>query len=154
MHHRVSRFHVHHFLVAQPVEELIAVVRMQYVIERVAAMGLAHTGRDDEQMQIVIAEHRHGALPQAAHEAQRFDRLRPAVDQIADEPQRVVRRIEAQRVDDSSQLVVAALDVADGVDAHVPGKRWMMIFERKKKSAVTRAFRRARMACYLTRLTM
>ena len=123
VHHRVARLGVHQLAAAQPVEQLVAIGRREYFVERVAAMGFAHAGRDDEQMQIVIAEHGHRALAQAAHEAQRLERLRAAIDEIADEPQRVRRRIEAQRVEEPAQLVVAALNVADGVGAHVRRKR-------------------------------
>jgi hypothetical protein len=81
-------------------------------------MGLAQALGDCEKIEIVVAEHGHRPLAQAARVTQRLERLRPAVHEIADEPKRVVRGIEGNRVEQPAQLVVTALDVADGVSAH------------------------------------
>jgi hypothetical protein len=52
----------------------------------------ADAGGDGEQMQIVIAQQRDGTFAEIAHEAQCRKRIRPAVDQIADEQEALVRR--------------------------------------------------------------
>jgi hypothetical protein len=72
-------------------------------------------------MQIVIAENGDGALAQAADEAQHFERFRAAVHKVADDPQRVTRRIECDPLEERPQLVIAALDIADGVGSHRAG---------------------------------
>src|SRR5258705_1120204 len=62
-------------------------------------------------MQIVIAEQHDRALAQCAHKAQRLQRLRPAVDDVAYKYHpTVVRQLRPQML----QAVGAALHVADG----------------------------------------
>ena len=80
--------------------------------------GFAQSFSDREQVEIVVAENRYRAIAQTARVTQRLERLRPAVHEIADEPQRVVRGVERERIEKPAKLVVAALDVADGVGAH------------------------------------
>jgi hypothetical protein len=66
-------------------------------------------------VEVVVAEHDHGALAQIAHEAQHGERRRPAVDEVADEPQPVPGAIEPREREQGSQFLEAALDVADRV---------------------------------------
>jgi hypothetical protein len=63
----------------------------------------------------VVAEHDHRAIAEIAHEAQRRERSRTAVDQVADKPDPVACAIEPECRDERLQLVEAALDVADSV---------------------------------------
>src|SRR5581483_3297325 len=83
--------------------------------------------RDGEEMQVVIAEHGDRAIAKAFDEAQALGRLRPAVDQVAGEPQPVGRRVEADLVQEPLQLVAAPLQVADRVNAHF-GKSYLRSF--------------------------
>ena len=119
MHHRVTVPGVQHVLMPQPIEQLVAVGRCQYGIHGIATMRLAVARGDDEQGEVVVAEHAHGSIPQAANEAQGFERLRPAVYQVTDEPEGVLIGIEPKRVEKAAQRVIAALHVADSVGGHV-----------------------------------
>lgn len=119
MHHRVTSIEVHELAAAEPIEQLVAIGCVENGIDRVFAMGLADTFSDREQIEIVIAENGDGALAQAADEAQRLERLRTAIDEIADEPERVVRGIELETVEQAPELIVAALDVAYCVSAQL-----------------------------------
>jgi len=44
------------------------------------------SGREREQMEVVIAQHRHGCVAERFDLAQDRERLGTAIDQIADEP--------------------------------------------------------------------
>ena len=70
------------------------------------------------EVQVVVAEYRDRARPEAANEAQHFERFRPAVDQVAHEPEPVRVLSEADLVQERLQLVEAALHVADRISRH------------------------------------
>ena len=108
---------MHHFAVAQPVEQLVAVGRAQNRSQRVSAVRFDVAGGDHQQVQVVIAEHGDRARAEAFHEAQHRQRMRAAVDEIADQPQAVARRIEAALVEQTAQRRVTALDVTDCVSS-------------------------------------
>jgi len=63
----------------------------------------------------MIAEHGDGGGAEFLDEAQHLERLRPAVDQIADQPEPVLPGIEADLRQQPLQRLEAALDVADRV---------------------------------------
>ena len=42
-----------------------------------------------DEVKVVIAEHGDRPVAEAAHEPQHLERLRPAVDEVADEPQAI-----------------------------------------------------------------
>jgi len=87
-----------------------------------------------EQMQVVIAEQHDRALAQVAHKTQRLQRLRPAVDDVADEYHATVARIAPTSV----QAVGATLHIADG-DNHGTGSTFAPIYfpaRRRRTSAV------------------
>src|SRR5690606_22061497 len=71
-----------------------------------------------KQREIVIAEHDDRPLAERLDRAQHRERLAAAVDEVAAEPERVLRRIELQPVDQPGEFVMAALDVADRPDRH------------------------------------
>ena len=106
--------------VAQPVEQLVAIRREQHFAQLridprlILALALA----DREQRKIVIAEHDERAIAECLDVAQHRERLPAAVDEIAAEPEAIVRRIELDLVDQPDKLVVAALDIADGPGCH------------------------------------
>src|SRR5438874_8689037 len=69
-------------------------------------------------MQVVVAEHGSRLVAELAHVAQHRQRLGAAVDEIADEPEPVLRRIEGELRQELAQLVEAALHIADRVRRH------------------------------------
>lgn len=79
-------------------------------------------------------------MPQADDEAQGFQRLQPAIHQVADKPNGVARRIEMDDIKQAPQRVVTALNIAYGVNGH--GESGY------KKSADPRAFLRNRVHDY------
>ena len=85
---------------------------------------------DRQQRQVVVAERDDAVRAQRMHQAQRFQRLAAAVDQVAAEPQRVARRdrtaIFSSRRCESG---VAALQVADA----------QMLIRRPSASAISAA---------------
>ncbi len=103
----------------QPADQRVAVRRGENGVERVAAMRLAVTGGDRQQVEVVIAEHRDGGIAERHHFAQYRERSGPAVDEVADEPQPIAARRESDEVEQFAELGVAALDVADRVERHV-----------------------------------
>ena len=92
--------------------------RAQDGINSVTVMCLRVTGGDDQQMQIVVAEHGNGARAQAFDETQHRQRMRPAVYQVADQPQTVACRIERAFVEQAAQRRIATLHIADCVNGH------------------------------------
>ena len=121
MHDQVPVLHQRQRLAAQPVEQHVAVRRLQDRAERVAASRLADAMRCRQQMQVVISEDRLYPVAHAMQVAQGFQRLRTAVDQVADE--HAVRRIaiRLRRFDPLEQFAqsgMAALQVADYVGRH------------------------------------
>jgi hypothetical protein len=72
----------------QPVHELGAVRRREHGVQRIALAHAASAGRG-QQVQVVVAEHGGDAGAQRAHQSQRVQRGRAAVDQVAGQPQLV-----------------------------------------------------------------
>ena len=103
---------------SQPVEQFVAVGRLEDRRERVVPMRLRVAGGDGQQMEIVVAEDGDRRIAQRLHFAQRGERIGSAIDDIADEPQPVLARREADQLEQLAELGVAALDVADRVEAH------------------------------------
>ena len=59
------------------------------------AVARPHAGGDGEQVQVVVAEQAVGGVAEAAQPAQHGQRLRAAVDQVAEHVEAVARRREA-----------------------------------------------------------
>ena len=70
-------------------------------------------------MQVMVTENRYRGISEAAQITQRLKRAGTPVDEVPYKPQRVVRRIEADAIEEPLQLVVAALDVADSVGGYL-----------------------------------
>ena len=122
-HHPAQRtVDVREFLRAQPVEQFARVLGEQHALQ--VGIDLALLVRrafaDRQQREIVVAEHDMRHIAQRMHQAQGFDRLAAAVDQVAAEPQAVAGRIEAQLLQQALGDVVATLQVADGPGRHGP----------------------------------
>jgi hypothetical protein len=103
---------------AQPVDEFLCIRRAEHVVECVVLALSFEALVLGDQMQVVVAEHHHRPVPQLAHEAQHLQRLWPPVDQVADEPEPVVRRIEADAAQQRLQLVKTALHIPYRVGRH------------------------------------
>jgi hypothetical protein len=82
----------------KPVEQLFAVGRGQHIGKRVVPAVCDVALGQGEQVQIVVAQHDHCAIPEAPHEAQGCERSRTAVDQISNEPQRVLGAVETAQL--------------------------------------------------------
>jgi hypothetical protein len=109
---------VHHRAVPQPIEQIVPICSSDDVIESVVLATLHAILRKRQQVQIVVAEHDHGAIPETTYEAQGGERRGTAVDQIANEPQMVPCAIEAERLEQPLQLVETPLNVTDRVGGH------------------------------------
>ena len=70
----------------QPLNQVVAIFRLENPPQ--VLFGRPRAGRHGErqQMQIVITQHRDGGFAERADEAQRFQRFRPTIDQVPDEP--------------------------------------------------------------------
>ncbi len=92
---------VQQFLRAQPLEQHGRVVGKQDFAQLRVHLGLrlgAPLG-DRQQAQVVIAQSDHGLLAQAVDQAQGFQRLPAAIDQVAAEPQAITCWVEAELVE-------------------------------------------------------
>ena len=103
---------------AQPVQQFIAIRRIQDFVERIGFAGFADPVRHRQQMQIMVAEHAFGPLAHGADHAQGSQRLRTAVDQIAKENQPGARGGDIDFFEQGGELLAAALEVAYGVGGH------------------------------------
>jgi hypothetical protein len=119
VHEREASFGMEQRTRANPVEQLVAIARLQDVLERVAATRRLEPFGDAQKVKVVIAEHDERRVPERLDEAQALERRRAAVHEIADEPQLVARRIERDRIDEPLQGPEAALQIADGVRRQV-----------------------------------
>jgi len=119
VHHRELALDRHQRPRGKPSEQCVAILGGENGIERVVGMRLAVAGGDRQQMKIMIAEHGHGRVAQRDHFAQHGQRIGPAIDQVADEPQAVGVGRETDEVEQLAEFGVAALDIADCVERHL-----------------------------------
>ena len=105
--------------VACPFDEFVELGGPQQLTQALETFAVAYQAlRQGEKMQVVIAQHGNRRVAQAADETDRFQRFGAAVDQVAGQPQRVVRRIEAHGLEQPLQRIVTALQVSDRVNGH------------------------------------
>ena len=94
-----SARHLAQRLLAQPVEQFITVRRVQDVIKRIVlAPPLFNPLGDHQQIEVVVSQHGNRRRTERFDQAQSFQRLRAAIDEVADEPQAVLCQIETARV--------------------------------------------------------
>src|SRR5690606_41187611 len=100
---------------AQPVEQLRRVRRKQDPMQVRVDLALLFRPAlgDREQGQVVVAEQDDAVVAQRMHEPQRLQRLAATVDQVAAEPQRVARRVEADALQQQLRRRMTYLHVAD-----------------------------------------
>ena len=104
--------------VAQPADQRIAVRGVEHVPEGVLAPELSHTLGARDEVQIVVAEHDAGPVPEIGGETQHVEGVRAAVDEVAGEPETIPPGVEAADAQQGPQLGVTALYVPDRVDGH------------------------------------
>ena len=105
----------------QPVQQFFTVGCGQDWVQRVAPVHTAHSGRNSEQVQIMIAEHGGGSIAQCTNAAQGTERVWPAVDEIACEPECGLRLefgvgTTINLLQEAIERMTAALKVADDVN--------------------------------------
>jgi len=119
VHHQEVAIAPSQFLLPQPVQQFIPVGRIQDLIKRIALVRPSEALGQRQQVQVVVAEHADGGIPQFFDCAQHRQRIRSAIDQIAHKPQPVCRRVELDFVQQSHQGNVASLKVANGIGRHI-----------------------------------
>jgi hypothetical protein len=115
VHQQPASFVHRHAALAQPVEPGLALGAGEDLAERVAGMQRPHTMGHGKQVQVVVAEQAARRVAQAAQPAQRGQRLRAAVDQVAEHKEAVARRRKGQCRQQVVECVAAALQVAHQV---------------------------------------
>jgi hypothetical protein len=119
------------------VQQFIAVGRLQDILKRVARMKTCMARSGHQQVQVVVAEYANGAVAKLLYEPQCLQRLRAAIYQIADKPERIVRGIEVREIEQPPQRIVTALHIADCVGGHGCG-----FCVKQKRRGVPRLFLR------------
>ena len=104
-----------HALPAQPVEHGVAVPGVQDFVERVGASRRAHAMGQCQKVQVMVAEHRLRGQSVLHEAAQHGGRLRTAIDQVAQEVERVAAWREGNFIQQALQCAIATLDVANQV---------------------------------------
>jgi len=87
MHDQLALFVDGQGAVAQPVDELVAVGGVEDIVEGVVAVRWADAAGHGQQVQVMVAQHRLGALAHLHHGAQGVKGLGAAVDEVAGEDQ-------------------------------------------------------------------
>ena len=80
---------VDQFLLTQPEDQVGSVGRIEDRLERVGLLQPLDLVRDGQQMQVMITQNGDTRTAQVSREAQCFQRLWAAVDQVASQPQAV-----------------------------------------------------------------
>ncbi|MNP08923.1 hypothetical protein D3C76_1010100 [compost metagenome] len=109
---------VHELLLAQPFEQLGAIRRFNDLAQGIGLLQAFDVASGRQQVQVVVAEHAHQRFADAIEEAQGFQRLWAAVDQVAHQPQAIALRVERHLFEQALQGLKAALQVADSVGCH------------------------------------
>ena len=103
----------------EPVQQLVAIGRLEDRRERVLPVRLRVAGGDRQQMEIVVAEHgRRAASPSAFTSRSTASDSGPRLTRSPTSHSRSSRAREADELEQLAELRVAALDVADRVEAH------------------------------------
>jgi len=105
-------------LLQVPVNQFIAVRRLEYLRQGILAPWAVTAERHGQEVHVVVAQGDQGVITQGADQAQGFQGAGPAVDDVTDEPEAVAVRAEADAVQQGPEAIVAAVDVSNGVIAH------------------------------------
>jgi hypothetical protein len=121
-------------LVPKPIDQVQPVAGFQYVADRVFGSKRHHSFRDRKKEDVVVTEHDADGRSERTDVAKHAEGIRPAVDEIADEPQSIYRGVEANMLNEALQGIMASLHIADCVCRHKKGcQRSMVIKSRKMK---------------------
>ncbi len=116
MHHQHVVLAVGERPVAQPVGQLGAVLGGQELLE-VGRFLARHPGDLGQEVQVVVAEHAGETVAELGFEllgaAHHAERVRPAVDQVAGQPQAVAPEVEIHSPQQALENLAPAMDVAD-----------------------------------------
>ena len=105
-------------LVPKPIDQVQPVAGFQYVADRIFGSERHYSFRDGKKENVVIAEHDAGRWSKRTDVAKHAKGIRPAVDEIADEPQTIFCGVEANMLNETLQGIVASLHIADCVRGH------------------------------------
>jgi len=120
MHHRhIALFVVmHELLLAQPLQQLGAIRCFDDLAQGVGFLQAFDVPPGGQQMQVVVAEYANQGFADAIEEAQGVQRLGAPIDQVANQPQTIVFRVERDLLEQALQRLQAALQVANGIRRH------------------------------------
>ena len=94
MDHAVIAFNMAQRLAPKPVKQRIPIRRIQDVVEGIALAALAEAFRGHQQRKVMIPKDGDRRRSQVTYETQSLQRTRTAIDEVADQPELVDRRIE------------------------------------------------------------
>ncbi|MNH21270.1 hypothetical protein D3C79_810740 [compost metagenome] len=109
---------VEQLLLAQPVEQLIGIWRLDDFAQGVAFLQAFDILPCSQQVQVMVAQHAGQRVADRVEVAQCLQRFRPAVDQVTDQPQAIDSRVELDALQQALEGLQAALQVTDGVGSH------------------------------------
>ena len=130
MHHGEAEpvIDMQQFLPAQPVQQhrggIVEQHALQVGIDPALLLRLA--AGNGQQREVVVTQRHHHPLAQIVQQLQGLQRLPAAVDQVAAQPEPVDSGIEAERIEQTQQNIVATLQVADRVSRHQCRVRGML----------------------------
>ena len=102
----------------QPIQQFVGVGRAQHIGDGVRLSQGFYAAGDREQMQIVVAEHCDRAFAQTFYQAQHTQRMRPAVHQVAAQPQHIFAGAKMNFFEERLQFRIATLHIADRINRH------------------------------------
>jgi len=120
MDHRIFAFDMEQRQPTQPGQQVVAIRSRKNFCQRILTADFAVAIRQHRQMQIVVTENDRRTPSQTFDQAQDGERVRAAIDQVANQPQAVACRREAQVFEQADKFSVATLNVADSIGGHRP----------------------------------
>jgi len=119
MHEAIGILDVTQRAFPEPVEQIITVGRSKNLVEGIvlAAPFLDAFG-NHQQVKVMIAEHRDSSITKRFDVAKRRQRIGTAIDEIANQPQAVLRGIEGAPFEQIEKGLMTALDVTNCVGTH------------------------------------
>jgi len=82
------------WLATKPGDQFIAVFRFQDVVNRILVSYRGNAFRCREQEEIMISQHHANGVSETSHESKESERVRPTIDEVADQPQLIRPWIE------------------------------------------------------------
>src|SRR5690606_5905130 len=117
MYHQMAMLIMSQRLVSQPVQQLLCVRRGQQFLQGILLAGLAHPGSDCQTVNVVVAQYTDGAIAQRTNQAQRSQRVRATVDQIACKPEfGLAVGCNIRMAEQAVQRAAAALNITNRPD--------------------------------------